>query len=57
MFTTTPLVKGSLALIGHPYLRLHSFHGWPLTPIPDIVMSHHGASFAVSGTDFPIDCT
>lgn len=43
--------------IGHPYLRLHSFHGWHLTLTPDFVMSRHGASFAVSGTDFPINCT
>jgi hypothetical protein len=43
--------------IGHPYLRLHSFHGWRLTLRPDFVMSRRGASFAVSGTDFPISCT
>jgi hypothetical protein len=43
--------------IGHPYLRLHSFHGWHLSLTPDFVMSRHGASFAVGGTDFPINCT
>lgn len=43
--------------IGHPYLRLHSFHGWRLSLTPDFVMSRHGASFAVGGTDFPINCT
>lgn len=43
--------------IGHPYLRLHVFHGWQLSLTPDFVMSRHGASFAVGGTDFPINCT
>ena len=43
--------------IGHPYLRLHSFHGWHLALTPDFVMSRHGTSFAVGGTDFPINCT
>jgi len=41
----------------HPYLRLHSFHGWHLALTPDFVMSRRGASFAVTGTDFPINCT
>jgi hypothetical protein len=43
--------------IGHPYLRLRSFHGWHLALTPDFVMSRHNASFAVGGTDFPINCT
>jgi hypothetical protein len=43
--------------IGHPYLRLHSFHGWHLALTPDFVMSRDGASFSVTGTDFPINCT
>lgn len=43
--------------IGHPYLRLHSFHGWHLALTPDFVMSRGGQSFAVGGTDFPINCT
>jgi hypothetical protein len=43
--------------IAHPYLRLHSFHGWHLALTPDFVMSRDGASFAVTGTDFPINCT
>jgi hypothetical protein len=54
--------------IGHPYLRLHSFHGWHLAltrslhrtlgdQFPDFVMSRHGAWFAVGGTDFPINCS
>ncbi len=43
--------------IGHPYLRLHSFHGWHLSLTPDFVMSRRGASFAVGGTDFPINCS
>lgn len=43
--------------IGHPYLRLHRFDGWTLALTPDFVMSRGGASFAVGGTDFPINCT
>jgi hypothetical protein len=43
--------------IGHPYLRLHRFHRWHLALAPDFVMSRHRASFAVIGTDFPINCT
>lgn len=43
--------------IGHPYLRLHSFHGWHIALTPYFVMSRDGQSFAVSGTDFPINCT
>jgi hypothetical protein len=43
--------------LGHPYLRRHEFHGWHLTLTPDFVMSRHGKSFAVGGTDFPINCT
>ena len=43
--------------IGHPYLRLREFHGWHLALTPDFVMSRNGASFAVGGTDFPINCT
>ncbi len=43
--------------IGHPYLRLRRFQGWHLALTPDFVMSRHGASFAVGGTDFPINCT
>jgi hypothetical protein len=43
--------------LGRPYLRMRSFHGWHLALTPDFVMSRHGASFAVGGTDFPINCT
>jgi hypothetical protein len=43
--------------IGHPYLRRHTFEGWHLQLTPDFVMSRKGASFAVGGTDFPINCT
>jgi hypothetical protein len=43
--------------LGRPFLRLHSFHGWRLTLTPDFVMSRNGASFAVSGTDFPLNCS
>ncbi len=43
--------------IGHPFLRMHSFHGWHLALTPDFVMSRDRASFAVGGTDFPINCT
>ncbi len=41
----------------HPYLRLHHFHGWHLSLTPDFVMSRRDATFAVTGTDFPINCT
>ena len=41
----------------HPYLRLRTFHGWHLTLTPELTMSRHGTSFAVRGTDFPINCT
>src|ERR1700691_250068 len=41
---------------GRPVLRLHSFEGWHLALTPYFVMSSHGASFAVTGTDFPISC-
>jgi hypothetical protein len=43
--------------IGRPYLRLRTFHGWHLALTPDFVMSRHRASFAVGGTDFPVNCT
>jgi hypothetical protein len=41
----------------HPYLRLRSFEGWHLALTPYFTMSREGASFAVSGTDFPINCS
>jgi hypothetical protein len=41
----------------HPYLRRHRFDGWNLSLTPYFVMSRGDASFAVSGTDFPINCT
>jgi hypothetical protein len=40
----------------HPHLRLHTFRGWRLSLIPDFVMARHGASFAVAGTGFPLNC-
>ena len=40
-----------------PYLRLRSFQGWKLKLTPSFVMSRNGASFGVSGTDFPVDCS
>lgn len=43
--------------VGHPYLKRHSFDGWHLRVDPDFVMSRGGASFAVGGTDFPINCS
>jgi hypothetical protein len=43
--------------IGHPFLRLRTFRGWQLALTPDFVMSRGRASFAVGGTDFPINCT
>lgn len=40
----------------HPHLRLLHFRGWRLSLKPDFVMSRHGASFALAGTDFPLNC-
>ncbi len=39
-----------------PHLRLHTFRGWRLSLTPEFVMSRRGASFAISGTDFPLNC-
>jgi hypothetical protein len=39
-----------------PHLRLQTFRGWRLSLIPDFVLTRHGASFAVAGTGFPLDC-
>jgi len=41
----------------HPHLRLHTFRGWRLSLRPDFVMSRRGASFAIAGIGFPIDCS
>jgi hypothetical protein len=43
--------------LGRPYLRRHTFQGWHLSLTPDFVMTRRGSSFAVGGTDFPINCT
>jgi hypothetical protein len=40
----------------HPHLRLRAFHGWRLSLVPDFVMTRHGASFAISGRGFPLNC-
>jgi hypothetical protein len=40
----------------HPHLRLRVFRGWRLSLTPDFVMTRRGASFAVIGTDFPLNC-
>ncbi len=40
----------------HPHLRMRDFRGWRLSLTPDFVMSHHGASFAIAGNGFPIEC-
>jgi hypothetical protein len=40
----------------HPHLRLHIFRGWRLSLTPDFVMTRRGASFAISGTGFPLNC-
>ena len=45
---------------GRPYLRLHHFRGWVLSlrgPDQEFVMSRGIHSFAVEGTDFPLNCT
>jgi hypothetical protein len=41
----------------HPFLRLHRFDGWRLSLTPYFEMSRGDASFAVSGTDFPLNCS
>jgi hypothetical protein len=40
----------------HPHLRLRHFRGWHLSLTPVFVMSRHGASFALTGKGFPIEC-
>ena len=40
----------------HPHLRLHAFRGWRLSLTPDFVMTRHGASFAIAGAGFPLNC-
>jgi hypothetical protein len=40
----------------HPHLRLRDFRGWRLALTPNFVMSRHGASFALAGNGFPIEC-
>jgi hypothetical protein len=45
---------------GQPFLRLHHFRGWQISlrgPGGDFTMSRGGRSFAVTGTDFPLNCT
>jgi len=45
---------------GTPYLRMHSFDGWSLSLTGHyraFTMSRAGASFEVTGTDFPLNCS
>jgi hypothetical protein len=45
---------------GYPYLRLHHFRGWKLTlrgAGKAFTMSRGQRSFALTGTDFPLNCT
>lgn len=43
---------------GRPVLLMHEFEGWKLTLVGyDFVMHKPGASFRVTGTDFPINCS
>jgi hypothetical protein len=47
---------------GYPYLKLHVFDGWQLSLTgPGLykafTMSKGGASFEVTGTDFPLNCS
>jgi hypothetical protein len=45
---------------GHPFLRLDHFRGWKISlrgPDGAFTMSRGERSFAVTGTDFPLDCT
>lgn len=44
---------------GHPVLVIHRLDGWKLS-VADrygLVMSRGRSSFAVTGTDFPLNCT
>jgi hypothetical protein len=41
----------------HAFLRLKAFQGWKLSLTPDFTMTRGGASFSVTGTDFPVSCT
>ncbi len=45
---------------GYPFLRLHRFRGWEITlrgPGKAFTMSRGEHSFALTGTDFPLNCT
>jgi hypothetical protein len=44
---------------GHhtPALVRHSFDGWRITLTSDFRMSRGESSFAVTGTDFPVNCS
>jgi hypothetical protein len=43
---------------GRPVLLLHEFEGWKLTLVKyNFVMHKPGASFRVTGTDFPVNCS
>lgn len=44
---------------GYPFLRLRSFYGYRLSIARDgsFVMSRGRSSFAVAGTDFPLNCS
>jgi hypothetical protein len=45
---------------GLPYLKMHSFDGWRLSltgRYKAFTMSKGAASFHVSGTDFPLNCS
>jgi len=43
--------------VAHPFLRLRQFEGWHLSLTPYFQMSRAGSSFAVEGTDFPLNCS
>jgi hypothetical protein len=43
---------------GHPVLLMHEFEGWKLTLRHyDFIMHKPGASFRVTGQDFPVNCS
>ena len=44
---------------GHPVLVIHRLDGWKLSVAKryGLVMSRGHSSFAVTGTDFPLNCT
>lgn len=52
--------RKSPTVAGAPYLKMHAFDGWQLSlsgRYKEFTMSKGGASFKVTGTDFPLNCS